>query len=252
MRRLAAMAAVLAMALPVRAQAQEAVPRGPDAPEAPVLVELFTSQGCAACPPADALLHRLAGREGVLPLALHVDYWDYIGWKDRFADPAHTKRQKGYAQIAGRRMIYTPQMIVMGTDDVMGADAVQVAEAIARHSSAPRAVSVGLTRAGGSLNIHLAPRGSAAEGFAQGIAGADRLVVHLVRYAPLKTVRITRGELAGRTLSYANVVEGWQAVAEWDGRAPLDLTVPLPGPNRAAVVVQQGAHGPVLAAARAD
>ncbi|MFW8592872.1 DUF1223 domain-containing protein [Cribrihabitans neustonicus] len=252
MRRLAALAAVLSMALPVCVRAQEAVPPVPDAPQPPVLVELFTSQGCAACPPADALLHRLAGREGVLPLALHVDYWDYIGWKDRFADPAHTKRQKGYAQAAGRRMIYTPQMIVMGIDDVMGSDAVQVAEAIARHKDAPRLVSLGLERAGESLLIRLEPRGSRLEGIAHTGREAAQLIVQLVRYAPLKTVRITRGELAGRTLSYANVVEDWQLVAEWDGRAPLDLVVPLPGPNRAAVVVQQGAYGPVLAAAAAD
>ncbi|KKK59691.1 hypothetical protein LCGC14_3031870, partial [marine sediment metagenome] len=76
----------------------------------PVVIELFTSQGCSSCPPADELLTRLAARTDVIPLALHVDYWDYIGWRDHFGKPAFTKRQKSYAAVAGSRTIYTPQM----------------------------------------------------------------------------------------------------------------------------------------------
>jgi hypothetical protein len=89
------------------------------AQDRPVLVELFTSQGCSSCPPADALLHKLARRDDVVALALHVDYWDYIGWKDTFAKAAHSARQRAYAREAGRRMVYTPQMIINGADHVV-------------------------------------------------------------------------------------------------------------------------------------
>src|SRR6056297_2439763 len=96
----------------------------------PVVVELFTSQGCSSCPPADALLHDLAERGDVLALSLHVDYWDYIGWKDQFAQPAFTLRQKAYAVSGDRKMIYTPQMIVAGHVDVVGHKAMKVVRAI--------------------------------------------------------------------------------------------------------------------------
>ena len=97
---------------------------------APVVLELYTSQGCSSCPAADALLEELADQPGLLPLALHVDYWDYIGWADTFAHPGFTERQKAYARAAGERMIYTPQMIVGGVARVEGNDATAVAEAI--------------------------------------------------------------------------------------------------------------------------
>ena len=99
-----------------------------------VVVELFTSQGCSSCPPADALLERLSGRNDVIALSLHVDYWDYIGWKDKFASLAHTKRQQAYARAGGRRSVYTPQMIVNGLDDVAGTAPMDVVDMIDRHS----------------------------------------------------------------------------------------------------------------------
>ncbi|UWQ85081.1 DUF1223 domain-containing protein [Leisingera caerulea] len=233
MRFPASIMTVLALALPVYGQSAAE----------PVVVELYTSQGCSSCPPADALLHELAARPDVLPLALHVDYWDYIGWKDKFAKPAHTRRQKGYARSGGRRMIYTPQMIIMGQDDVVGADAVEVAEAIEKHQKQPRPVALKLQRQGGNLVIRLQPRAGMPDG---------RLLVQLVRFTPERTVSITRGELAGKTFTYANVVEDWKVAAEWDGTEPLELTVPLTGSQPAAVLVQEAPYGPVIAAARAD
>ena len=102
MRRLfAAVATSLALSTPAVA-------------DGPVVVELYTSQGCSSCPPADAMLHDLAARPDVIALALHVDYWDYIGWVDEFADPAYTRRQKQYAQVAGNPSVYTPQMVIGG------------------------------------------------------------------------------------------------------------------------------------------
>ena len=100
------------------------------AADRPVVVELYTSQGCSSCPPADAILAELADREDVIALAFHVDYWDYIGWKDIFADPANTLRQRNYARVAGARSVYTPQMIVDGQDHVVGTKPMKLAEHI--------------------------------------------------------------------------------------------------------------------------
>jgi len=208
-----------------------------------VVVELFTSQGCSSCPPADALLHRLTKREDVLPLALHVDYWDYIGWKDQFARPDHTLRQKGYAHAGGRNMIYTPQMVIMGQDDVVGADAMELADAIAKHRQILPPVAVYAAREGAFLHLTLRPLV---------VLPQEPLMIQLVRFAPVKSVEITRGELAGSQFDYANVVEGWQQLQPWDGQNELSFSVPLNGAQPVAVLVQRGEHGPILAAARVE
>jgi len=209
----------------------------------PVVVELFTSQGCSSCPPADALLHRLADRDDVLPLALHVDYWDYIGWKDQFAKPEHTLRQKGYAHAGGRSMIYTPQMVIMGQDDVVGADAMKLADVIAKHQRSAPQVQVEAMREGEVLTLRL-----------QALVELppERLVVQLVRFAPVKPIVITRGELAGSQFEYANVVEDWLHVDTWDGQSDLTLTVPMVGTEPAVVLVQQDLFGAILAAVRVE
>ncbi|MBM3613273.1 MAG: DUF1223 domain-containing protein, partial [Alphaproteobacteria bacterium] len=108
--------------------------------QAPVVVELFTAQGCAACPPADAFLAELATRADVIALALHVDYWDYIGWRDTFAQGAFTERQKAYARAAGSRTIYTPQMVVQGREAMPGTRAEAVTSRILEMAAAPRTV----------------------------------------------------------------------------------------------------------------
>ncbi|MEO0389338.1 MAG: DUF1223 domain-containing protein [Pseudomonadota bacterium] len=207
--------------------------------DSPVVVELYTSQGCSACPPADKMLHDLAQREDVIALALHVDYWDYIGWKDEFADPAHGERQRAYAQRAGRRSIFTPQMIIGGVDSVVGPRAMQVADAISQHKSAPAPVNLTLTRSQGTLSI-AAP-------------AADKpgpYTVQLVRYTPQRQAKITRGENAGHTLSYANVAEGWTILTEWSGEAPLSLDIPLSGDAPVVVLAQHGTDGPIAGAAQ--
>mgnify|MGYP000680805641 CR=1 FL=1 len=128
----------------------------------PVVVELYTSQGCSSCPPADAFLEReLAERDDVIALALHVDYWDYIGWKDDFADPAYTRRQRSYAHAAGHRTIYTPQMIIGGVDHVIGSHPSEVKGFIAQHEKLASDVSVTLERNGDSLEITLNQGGAA-------------------------------------------------------------------------------------------
>jgi len=208
-----------------------------------VVVELFTSQGCSACPPADALLKELAHREDVIALALHVDYWDYIGWKDIFASPAHTARQKAYAVAAGRRSVYTPQMIVNGSDALMGAKGMALAEQIAAHANLPEQIDLTLTRTGDELRISATRAPD---------APIRVMLVQLVRYTPERSVDITRGENAGHHLTYANVVSNLDIVAEWDGTAPLAMTTPMTGPDPAAVLVQYADHGPIIAAAQVD
>ena len=204
--------------------------------DAPVVVELFTSQGCSTCPPADELLHKLAARDDVVALALHVDYWDYIGWKDSFALPGHTKRQKGYAKVAGRRMIYTPQMIINGTDHVVGNHPMDVAEIIAQHEARPRVVAMGVEVVEGKTVMTLRATGK--------VPGEMRIM--LVDFDPSATVEITRGENAGLTASYANIVQSWQELGRWDGVE--DYRAELPEMTSAAVLVQSSDLGPILAA----
>ncbi|MEX0349920.1 MAG: DUF1223 domain-containing protein [Paracoccaceae bacterium] len=209
----------------------------------PVVVELYTSQGCSSCPPADAIMHELAQREDVIGLALHVDYWDYIGWKDEYADPAHTKRQQGYARSGGRSMIYTPQMIVGGQEDVVGARERELTSLIEAHLAAPDRAMVSATRNGDAVSISVEPYDRPAQG---------EYIVQLVRYAPMKHASIRRGELAGHELDYANVVESWDQVGNWDGLAPIELKAALSGDLPAVVLVQAAGHGPIVAAARVE
>lgn len=215
------------------------------AQDSPVVVELFTSQGCSSCPPADAVLAELALRDDVIALALHVDYWDYIGWEDEFAQPAFTTRQHGYAVAAGERVVYTPQMMIGGVDSIIGTDTMALMDGIAAHSLAQPSVRLGLTRAGDVLTIS-----------AQAVGRLDgAMTVQLVRYVPEQTVAIERGENAGQTIRYVNVVTHWEELSDWDGSAPLSIQMPLTGADPAVVIVQkvaQGDTGPglIVAAAR--
>ncbi len=205
----------------------------------PVVVELFTSQGCSSCPAADELMNELSDRDDVIALALHVDYWDYIGWKDQFADPAHTKRQKAYAMEAGRRSIYTPQLIVNGQDSIVGARAMELAEAIQAHKGRDTGVSLDLERAGDVLVVRARNGGD-----------HQAMVVHMLRYLRGRDVSIHRGENAGREMHYANIVQDWQVLAEWPGKDDLILKAKVTGAEPVVVLVQEAEQGPILAAAR--
>lgn len=205
-----------------------------------VVVELFTSQGCSSCPPADDFLARLAQDPDVIPLSLHVDYWDYIGWEDSFADPRFTDRQKAYARAIGSRTIYTPQMIIDGTDRVEGNQPEQVEHLIRAHRGTPSPVTLHLVRQGDQVAI----RAEADPPLTEGVR------VQLVRYRATQTVGIERGENAGMTVVYSNIVTQWQPVGDWAGDAPLDMTVPAPGADPVVVILQKPGPGEVVAAAR--
>lgn len=210
----------------------------------PVVVELFTSQGCSSCPPADALLGELGRNEDVIALALHVDYWDYIGWPDTFAQPAFGKRQKGYARAAGSTVVYTPHMVVGGTDHVAGAKPIQVMEQIAAHTE--RAPAMRMTAASGPNGITIRAEAD------NPISPPARIM--LVTYTPSQTVDITSGENAGKFVTYTHVVTDWIALERFDGARPLTVTLPpAPEPPARRVVLAQGEnYGPYLATLRID
>jgi len=210
----------------------------------PVVVELFTSQGCSSCPPADALLGELGGNEDVIALALHVDYWDYIGWPDTFAQPAFSKRQKGYARAAGSTVVYTPHIVIGGTDHVAGAKPMQIMAQIAAHSD--RAATMRMTVTSGPSGVVIR-------------AEADEPIdppaqIMLVTYIPSQVVDITSGENAGKSVTYTHVVTDWVALERFDGARPVDVTLPpAPKPPARRVVLAQGHnYGPYLATLRVD
>lgn len=227
------------LAAPTLAQAQISQ----DHPN-PVVVELYTSQGCAACPPADALIDHLAGRADVIPLALHVDYWDYIGWADIFAAPAFSERQKTYARNAGRASVYTPQMIIAGTSEVKGSSTMQAMGAIQDHLRAqpamPQVQAALTTPSAGTYIVQL----HSAAPFAR---VAD---VQLVRYMDSATVEIMGGENHGRRITYRNIVTAWDVIGQWDGQAPFVRQVRVDGTDPVVVIVQEEGQGQILAAAR--
>ncbi|MEC3862283.1 DUF1223 domain-containing protein [Mesobacterium sp. TK19101] len=229
MRQLLKCCAVISLVLAGSAQADSD----------PVVVELFTSQGCSSCPPADQLLMELGDRDDVIPLALHIDYWDYIGWKDIFAQPIFTKRQKAYARSAGRTMIYTPQMIVGGEEDIVGNRPMELADLIAKHKANPSPVGLTITRQGDDLHIVANAK--------QPLGPVD---IHLVRYDPQQTVTINRGENSGLTTTYTNIVTDWQRLEPWDGQGTLDRVAQISGDAPVVVLVQKASYGSILAAAR--
>lgn len=216
------------------------VPQVGQAQPAPVVVELFTSQGCSSCPPADALLTELAGTDGVIALALHVDYWDYLGWSDSFAAPRYTERQRAYAKAAKSRTIFTPQMVVQGLDRLKGHDVARIRDRIAAYRMRDAPVGLSLAADGNGLTVRIESRGEA-------VGPAD---VHLVRFLPEQQVAIEAGENAGQTLTYSNIVTDWQTIGHWDGATPTELRVEEAGDGPLAVIVQEGRMGPVLTAGR--
>ncbi len=206
------------------------------------VVELFTSQGCSSCPPADEFFGELRNMPGVIALSLHVDYWDYIGWEDTLADPKFTKRQHNYAIAENSKMVYTPQVIVGGVMRAVGTDKSDIAQAIHLMQSQANPVSMTATRDHGQISI----QAQSPKGFEKGAA------VYLVRYQPEVTVDIGRGENAGRTVTYYNVVQSWEEVGRWAGTDPLSTRVDAVGEGEWVVIIQQAEFGEILAAAKAD
>ncbi|MCB4767245.1 DUF1223 domain-containing protein [Ancylobacter sp. Lp-2] len=239
---------IAATTAPARAQDAAAATATPAA-AAPIhavtkpraVVELFTSQGCSACPPADKLLAEIADRPDVIALTLAVDYWDYLGWKDTLAKHGHTSRQKAYAKLRGDSKMFTPQAVVNGTAMAVGNDRSALEQTLAT-SRAPD-VPVTLSVRDGKLHVAVGPGSGAGE-------------VWLCPVASKAKVDIGRGENEGTEITYHNVVRGWVKLGDWTG-APASFEAPLRRPNDVdidalAVLVQSGssaAPGPILGAA---
>ena len=235
--------AVLLLALPYGALAQENVKR----PKA--VVELFTSQGCNSCPPADETLSRLALTGDVVALAYHVDYWDYLGWRDTLASADNTARQQEYNRAFGNRSVYTPQAVVNGRQQMNGAKRGKVEAAIERMAGTAEGmvVDVKVSYSGDSVIIETGelPR------------SVDEAHVVLVYFNAASEVEITRGENRGRNFTYLNAVSGFHSAGMWHGKkARFELPmseVAKKGAGGCAVLVQEmvsgGLPGPILGAA---
>ena len=223
------------LAAPAGAESMRARPKA--------VVELFTSQGCAQCPPADALLTGLAEEGDVVALAYHVDYWDYVGWEDTFGDEDFSDRQRAYAKSWGSSRIYTPQMVVNGAKGVVGSRRNEVHGALA---GASLPLQVEISRDGDMLKVAIPPD-----------SGFNDAVVWLVSYLDRADVTIEKGENAGKSMVYTQVVTGRQALGMWEGATGASLKLPLPevldaGSTGIAVIVQQerdGLPGLILGAA---
>jgi hypothetical protein len=198
----------------------------------PVVVELFTSQSCSSCPPADALLGELARRSDVLALGYHISYWDGPGWKDPFSSQSSTDRQRAYARLFNLDQVYTPQMVVDGVREMVGSDRDQVLAAV--RDARPQTI-VPVTFA--------ADRRSVAIG-----AGDGRGNVLLLRFAEELTTRVAGGENAHRILEDANGVEMLASLGSWNG-STLSFAIEPPAEGEGIAVLVQAPSGRMLGAA---
>jgi hypothetical protein len=214
------------------------------------VVELFTSQGCSSCPPADKIIGELAKDPSVIALSMPIDYWDYLGWKDTLADARFSARQKAYSQMRGDREVYTPQVVVNGSVHVIGSDRAGIESAIGATKTADGVMSVPVTMtlAGKQITVSVA---ASAKG-----ATAEHGEVWIGSISKSVPISIGRGENRGREVTYHNVVRNLLKVGDWNGSAG-SWTVPLEnisheGVDAAVVYVQDGNRekpGPMLGAA---
>ena len=204
------------------------------------VIELFTSQGCSACPAADSLLNELASRPDMLPLSEHVDYWDYLGWRDPFGRIENTQRQRGYAHRLGLSYVYTPQFVVHGETQAVGKDRAAVLRLINEAKARPARVDVGVERRDdGGLSARL-----------EHTVLPSPADVWLVRFDPTHVTAVADGENGGRSIKNVNVVRGFTLVGHWSGEA---ASLPLPEISPAdnyALLVQESNAGPILGATR--
>ena len=206
--------------------------------ERPIVVELFTSEGCSSCPPADALLAELARRPDVLALSFHVDYWDRLGWKDPYSSRAATDRQNRYAKLLALPTVYTPQIVVDGKWEAVGSDRADVERALDLARRDPPELPVTLALDHGQAQIKLGP-GSAGVAASVLLIGFDRRHVTAVK----------RGENSGRTLAHVDVVRGLEEIARLNAD---ETTVPIPWHCDLIAAVVQAADGRVLGVAVRD
>jgi hypothetical protein len=208
-----------------------------------IVVELFTSQGCSSCPPADALAGELAKRDDVLPLSFHVDYWDYLGWKDPFSGAENTNRQRDYRGKFGLRYVYTPQMVIGGAREAVGSHRGKVLRAIEQVRSRPQV----------PMTIGHPDKKTALVTIAAGRPPAGAATVWLFAYDKSHTTEIQRGENGGVQLTNTNVVRAIRPIGKWNGKKT-EISVPITmlgieNQDGCAIVVQDRKTGAILGAA---
>jgi len=210
------------------------------------VIELFTSQGCSSCPPADHLLSTLARAPNVVALSFPIDYWDYIGWRDTLASPAFTARQKAYAAARGDPRIYTPEAIIDGLADAVGSDksAIERAVSLTHGRDGALTVPMRLTETQRVLHIDIGTGPEVAAG------------VYVLRVAKSETVAIGRGENSGRSVTYTNVVRAITKIGDWNGKARSFELMEVKGEDEGYVVLLQkgdeSSPGAILAAAKSS
>ncbi|MEO6610409.1 MAG: DUF1223 domain-containing protein [Aestuariivirga sp.] len=212
---------------------------GASAATAPVLVELFTSQGCSSCPPADKLAAKFKSMPGVHVASLNVDYWDYLGWHDTLAKPEYTQRQMDYAHDRGDNEVYTPQMVVNGAWRAVGSDKSAVETLIEKARAKPLAADLSLAVDDMEVTITMGNG-----------AAVPEATLWLMALAPHVDVRIDRGENTGSTIAYSNVVRNLVPAGMWNGKSNV-IKLPRKGIFTAdckscIAVLQKGKVGPVL------
>ncbi len=212
------------------------------------VVELFTSQGCSSCPPADEYLGVLAKQKGILALTLPVDYWDFLGWKDTLASPAYTKRQRAYAASRKDRNVYTPQMVINGRVHAIGSyrDEVQAALKSTQGDFDAMRVDIDLEVVGNQLKIKVGDGKETDEPIKDA-------TVWLALYSRVEKVSIGRGENTGREITYYNVVRELVPIGMWSGKAK-SFSLPRkdilqPDYDGCAVIIQAGDTGPIYGVA---
>ena len=210
----------------------------------PVIVELFTSQGCSSCPPADAFLEKLKGEPGVVALSYHVDYWDYLGWRDTLGSAEYSQRQYDYAESRGDRNVYTPQMVINGGDHYVGSHRGKVSDGIAAARSATATQWVDIAMSDNKTDVMIDIAAGAA---------TKEATLWLMAFAPMISTEIKKGENAGSTVEYYNVVRKMVPAGMWHGEAaklvlPKSSVIPEDCKGWVALL-QQGKVGPVIGAA---
>ena len=206
----------------------------------PVVVELFTSQGCYSCPPAEQVLKDLAGQEGIIPLEFHVDYWDYIGWKDPFASKAYTNRQQVYARHMNKRYVYTPQMVFNGHLQEVGSRKMAVEMMIEQEQERTPTTFAELAFDPATNKLNLSIRGREME---------EDCEILLVHFEKRHVTEILRGENRGKTLENRNIVTKVQSIQDWRGGSFNQVFDIEKTENRGmAVMVQEKGQKRILAA----
>jgi hypothetical protein len=242
------LAAVLVAALPGLLVAGPGAAHAQSPAPVRAVIELFTSQGCSSCPPADALLKTYAESGDVMALSLPVDYWDYIGWKDTFASPRNTERQRAYAKRFDIGPVYTPQVVINGTSQAVGSNRQEIDFAIEQTAAAfaARRVPVRFWRQESSFVIEAGPAADGAE--------VREATIWLAVLQKSGDVAIKRGENGGRTLTYTNIVRQMTPVGLWNGKPAViqlaQTAVMSPESEDLVVLVQEADTGPIIGAAR--